>query len=88
MSYLRGTYGVSWWDGEGKEHVSETFSMGATASEVNCRMIEWVKWGTLKWFGCLIRMNEDFVKSMRARWSAIRERTPKNGSIEWIRLVL
>lgn len=41
--------------------------MGATAREVNCGVIEWVKLGILNWCGCVIRMNEDFVKSMRAR---------------------
>ncbi len=62
-SYLRSACGVSKWDGESNESVCETFSMGMTAEEVDCGVVEWVKCGTLRWFGYVPRVNEyHFVK--------------------------
>lgn len=40
-----------------------SFGMGVTARGVSCRVTEWVKCATLRWFGHVMRMNEDgFVK--------------------------
>ncbi len=51
MSYLRGTYGVTRWEGESNESVYERYGMVACASGVKCGMVEWVKRNTLRWFG-------------------------------------
>jgi len=63
MSYIRGACGLSRWDGESNVNVYENFGMGATAKGVDCGVVEWVKCGTLRWFGHMVRMNEnEFVK--------------------------
>ncbi len=59
MSYLREACGVSRWDGLSNERCG----MRGRGSGVGCDVLEWVKRGTLKWFGHIERMeNEEFVK--------------------------
>ncbi len=61
MSYLRGACGVTRWDGESNERCG----MGSHADGVNCRVVEWVKRNTLRWFGHIERMgSEEFMKKM------------------------
>ncbi len=40
MSYLRGAYGVTRWDGESKESVHERCGMGSQANGVNCGVVK------------------------------------------------
>ncbi len=46
ISYIRGSCGVSGWDGD----CNERFGMGVTV-QVDCGVVEWVKGGVLRWFG-------------------------------------
>lgn len=41
--------GVSGWDGESNDSSYERFGIGVTMKGVNCRVIEWVKRGALRW---------------------------------------
>jgi len=64
MSYIRGACGLSRWDGESNVNVYDNFVMGTTTKGIDCGVVEWVKRGTLRWFGHVVRMNEnEFVKS-------------------------
>lgn len=51
MSLLRGTCGISKWDGKNNESVHERFGMVMTAGRMDYGVVGWVKHGTLKWFG-------------------------------------
>ena len=63
MSYIR--CGISRWDLESNERVYESFGMSSTAEGVDCGVIEWVKHGTVRWYGYVMRINEDcFAKSV------------------------
>ncbi len=63
ISYLRGPCGVTRWEGESNESVSERCSMGACANGVKCGVVEWVKRNTLRWFGYIERMkSEELMK--------------------------
>ncbi len=65
MSYLRGACGVTRWDGVSNECVYKSCGMGGRANGVNCRVVEWVKRHTLRWFGHIERMgSEEFVKKV------------------------
>ncbi len=65
MSYLRGTYRVSKWDGVSKESVYGRCGMRERGSGVGCSVVEWVKRSTLGWSGHIERMeNEEFVKKV------------------------
>ncbi len=65
MSYLRGAFGVSRWDGLNNESVYEKCGMRGRGSGVECDVVEWVKSSTLRWFGHIERMgNEEFVKKV------------------------
>ncbi len=65
MSYLRGTCGVTMWDGESNESVYKRCGMGSQVNGVNCGVVEWVKRNTLRWFGHVERMGiEEFVKKV------------------------
>lgn len=50
---------MSRWEGESHEDVVECFGMGVTAWGVICGVVEWVKCGTLRYFGHVTRMNGD-----------------------------
>lgn len=42
----------------------ERFGTGVTKKGVDCGVVEWVECSALRWFGHMMRMNEDdFVKS-------------------------
>lgn len=63
ITYTRGSCEVSRWDGESNKGVYENLGVGVTTIGVGCGVAEWVKPGTLRWFGHVMRMNEDnFVK--------------------------
>ncbi len=63
MSYLRGSCGVSRWDGLSNDTVYERCGMRGCGSGVECVVVEWVKRSTLRWLGHIERMgNEEFVK--------------------------
>ncbi len=66
LSYLRGSCGVTRWDGESNERVYERCGMGSHANGVNCGAVEWMKKvHTLRWFGHIERMgSEKFVKKV------------------------
>ncbi len=65
MSYLRGTCGVSKWDGLSNESVYERRGMKGHGSKVVCGVVEWVKSSTVRWFGHLERMEiEEFVNKV------------------------
>ncbi len=65
MSYLKGTCGVTRWEGESDESVYERCGMGASANGVKCGVVEWLKRNTVRWFGHTERMNgEEFVNKM------------------------
>ncbi len=65
LNYLRGACGVSRLDGLGNESVYERCGIRERGSGVGCRVVEWVKRSTLRWFGHIERMeNEEFVKKM------------------------
>ncbi len=51
MSYLRGACGVNRWDGLSNESVYERCGMIGRGSGVGCGVVEWMKRGTLRWFG-------------------------------------
>ncbi len=55
MSYLRGACSVSRWDGENSKCTRDL------TAEVDCGVVEWVKYGTLRWLG---RGEDDTVKRM------------------------
>ncbi len=57
MRYLRGACGVTRWEGESNENVYERCSMRDCASGIKCRVVEWVKRNTLRWFGHTEKMN-------------------------------
>ncbi len=50
MNYLRGVCRMSRWDGLTNESVYERCSMRERGSVVVCRVVEWVKRSTLRWF--------------------------------------
>ena len=41
---------------ENNENVYDNFGISATEKEIACGGVEWVKCGTLRWFGHMIRM--------------------------------
>lgn len=52
---------MSSWEGESNEYVYESFG----TKGVDCRVVKWVKRGTLRQFGHVMRMKGyDFVKRM------------------------
>ncbi len=59
MSYIRRACSASGWDGESNESMYKRFGMGVTAKGVNCGVVEWVKHGSLRQFGHVMRMNEN-----------------------------
>ncbi len=60
MSYLKGTCGVTRWEGESNESVYERCSMSACANGVNCGV---GKDNTLQWFGHVEKIvSGEFVK--------------------------
>ncbi len=54
MSYMRGACGLSRWDRESNEDTYGRFGMSETATGMDCRVVEWVKRSTLRWYGCSI----------------------------------
>ncbi len=65
MSYLRGTCGVTRWEGESNEVVYEKCGTGSCASGVQFGVLEWIKRNTLSWFGHIERMKSDeFVRKV------------------------
>lgn len=38
----------------------ESFGISAATRGVDCRVVEWVKHGTLRWFGHMIKMNDGY----------------------------
>ncbi len=65
MNFLRGTCGVTRWDGESNESVHERCGMGSHANGANCGVVELVRRNTLRWFGHVERMvSEEFVKKV------------------------
>ncbi len=65
MSYLRGAYGVTRWDGESNENVYERCGTGSCAIGLKSGVVEWVKRNTFRWFGHTERMrSEKFVKKV------------------------
>ncbi len=60
MMCLKGACGVSRWDGKSNDSVHNRFGMGMTAGEgVDCGVVEWVMYGTQRWFRHMTKMNED-----------------------------
>lgn len=56
--------------------------IGAATRRMNFGVFEWVKCGTLRWFGHMVKMN---MNSMRARWrEMVSMKAPKNGSVKWM----
>ena len=55
ISYLRGVYGLTRWEGESNESVYEKCDMGPCANGVKCGVVEWVKRSTLWRFGHIER---------------------------------
>ncbi len=48
---------------ESNEDTYGGFGMSETAVGMDCRVVEWVKRSTLRWYGHVMRMNEcDFTK--------------------------
>lgn len=57
--------GVSRLDAKSNKDVYESLGMDVTAKGGDCSVVEWVKCGILRWFGHVIRKNEDdFVRSV------------------------
>ncbi len=56
MSYWRGAFGVSIWDGLSNESVYERCGMRGRGSGTGCGVLEWVKRSTLRWFANIERM--------------------------------
>ncbi len=84
MSHIRGTCGVSGWDGKSNESMYEQFGMAVTANGVECGVVEWVKRGALRWLGHVMRMGEnEFVNRVyegRIEGGGVRGRPP----VQWI----
>ncbi len=63
MSYMQGACGVSRRDGESNEDTYGRCGVSETAVGMDCRVVEWVKRSTLRWYGHVMRMNEyDFTE--------------------------
>ncbi len=58
MSCLGGACGVNRWDGVSNESVYEKCGMRGRGSGVGCKVVEWVKRSTLRWFGHIERMEK------------------------------
>lgn len=60
--------------------------MSVTAKRVDCEVVEWVKYGILRWFGYMIKMDDYFVKRMFM--GSIEERGVKGRPpVKWINRV-
>ena len=46
------------WDGESNERVYEIFGMEEKGFGIYCRVVEWIKRNTLRWFMLMERMPE------------------------------
>ena len=73
------------------EYIIITFGMSSTVEGVDCGVVEWVKRGTLRWYGHVMRMNEDcFAKRVyesSIEGGGVRGRPPVNsGSIVWMNI--
>ncbi len=71
-------------NGESNENTYGRFGMSATAVGMDCRVVEWVKQSTLRWYGHVMRINEcDFTKwviKSRIEGRGISGRLP----VKWI----
>lgn len=46
----------------------ENIRMGVTAQKVHCEVDAWIKHATLRWFGLVMKINEDeFMKCVRGQ---------------------
>lgn len=76
---MRGECGASRWDGESKEEVYK-FLFRFSWKGVDCGVVGWMEQGTLRWFGCVIKMSGgDFVKGVNEvsiEYKTISRRSP------------
>ena len=61
MSYLRSALGVTRWDEVGNEEVYRRFGMSERGVGMECGVVEWVKRGTLRWYGHVQRMEAEVL---------------------------
>lgn len=67
ISHTRDAYGVLRWD-ESNKSMYKKFNLGETVRRADYGGIEWVKHSDLRWFGCVMEINEDnFEKSIQVQ---------------------
>lgn len=87
MTYIRDASGISRQDLDSNKNVHESFYMNTAARGADCGVVQWVKRGTLRGFGHMMRMTDSYF-IMGMCWGSIegwgvRERP----AVRWVNRV-